>query len=114
MLQWLTELTRFNRNNHYSWFDKKVLFFDIDSASFFFVNDFGPQLTIAYLSLAITDPKEAMTYPACGSVPHLTVAYPHMTVLQITTLKHNSYGRRTKCKHKVSHYSAIGKIFFCR
>ena len=57
-----------------------------DDASFFFVNDYGPQLTIAYLNLAIMDPKEAMTYPACGSVPHLTVAYPHMTVLQITTL----------------------------
>ena len=84
-----------------------------DFASFFFVNDFGPQLTIAYLNLAITDPNEAMTYPTCGSVPHLTVAYPHMTVLQITTLKHNSYGRRTKCKHKVSHYSAIGKVLFC-
>ena len=67
-------------------------------------------LTTAYLNPAITDPKEAVTYPACGSVLHLTVAYPHMTVLQITALTyHNSYCRRTECEHEVSHYFTIGK-----
>ena len=57
-------------------------------ASFLFVNDYGPQLTIAYLTFAITDPSEAMTYPVCGNVPKSTMADPHTTVLQFSILNY--------------------------
>ena len=55
---------------------------------FFFVNDFGPQLAIMDLTVAITDPSEAMTYPVCDIVPQSTMADPQPTVLQFTTLNY--------------------------
>ena len=61
---------------------------DVVDASFFFVNDFGPQLAIMDVTVAITDPSEAMTYPVCDIVPQSTMADPHTTVLQFTTLNY--------------------------
>ena len=40
------------------------------------------------LTVAITDPSEAMTYPVCDIVPQSTMADPHTTVLQFTKLNY--------------------------